>query len=175
MQQQTNTPIDQLIQENWPKLKRFFRSKIPEPDCYELVQATLLTFVEKHRAGTIDNPRAYLWGIARMKTLKYISSKRTAAAEFDSAIHSVMGPQTTLSARFDRRDKLMNALRELPMECQIAFELHYGEELTNDEVAAAMEVSPATAKRRIRIARETLQGALANTLHVEIAKVYRSG
>ena len=173
--QQTNAAIDPVIQENWPKLKRFFRSKVPEPDCYELVQDTLMEFVKKHREKVIDNPRAYLWGIARFKVLKYISGKRSAAAEFDSKIHSVMGPQTTLSARFDRRDKLMNALRTLPTECQIAFELHYGEELTNDEVAAAMEVSPATAKRRIRIARETLQGALANTLHVEIAKVYRSG
>lgn len=172
--QQTNAALDPLIQENWPKLKRFFRAKIPEPDCYELVQDTLMAFVKKSREIAIDNPKAYLWGIARMKTLKYITSKRAAAAEFDSTIHSVMGPQTTLSARFDRRDKLMNALRALPTECQIAFELHHGEGLTIDEVAAAMELSPATVKRRIKDARESLQKQLANTSLLDLTKVYQS-
>lgn len=173
--QQTNASIDPLIQENWPKLKRFFRAKIPEPDCYELVQETLLVFVKKSREKELDNPRAYLWGIARMKTLQYITSKRAASAQFDSTIHSVMGPQTTLSARFDRRDKLLNALRELPTECQIAFELHHGEGLTIDEVSASMELSPATVKRRIKSARESLHKQLSNASPEDIATAYQAG
>jgi RNA polymerase sigma factor (sigma-70 family) len=175
MQPQSNAAIDPLIQDNWPKLKRFFRAKVPEPDCYELVQDTLMEFVKKHREKVLDNPRAYLWGIARFKVLKYIGGKRSATAEFDSKIHSVMGPQTTLSVRFDRRDKLMNALRSLTAEQQIAFELHYGEGMTNEEVAQTMELSPATAKRRIKEAREQLQILLANSSHLEIADAYRSG
>lgn len=175
MQKQTDARLGRVIQDNWSKLNRFFRAKIPEPDCYELVQETLLIFLEKFREGVVERDRAFLWGIAHKKVLKYISGKRAAAAEFDSRIHSVMGPQTTLSARFDRRDKLMNALRGLPMECQVAFELHYGEELTNEEVAAAMELSSATVKRRIKEAREALQEALANTLYMDVANVYRAG
>lgn len=173
--QQTNAALDPVIKDNWPKLKRFFRAKIPEPDCYELVQETLLVFVKKSCEQQIEKPRAYLWGIARMKTLQYITSKRVASAQFDSTIHSVLGPQTTLSARFDRRNKLVNALRELPTECQMAFELHHGEGLTIDEVSAAMELSPATVKRRIKNARELLQKALANVSVEDVAKVYQEG
>ncbi len=173
--QQTKTTLDPLIQENWPKLKRFFRAKIPEPDCYDLVQETLLVFVKKNREKVLENPRAYLWGIARKKTLQYISSKRTANAQFDSSIHSVLGPQTTLSARFSRHDKLINALRGLPTECQIAFELHHGEGLTINEVSTAMQLSPATVKRRIKGARESLQKELTNTSLQDITKVYQAG
>jgi RNA polymerase sigma-70 factor (ECF subfamily) len=164
-----------VIKENWPKLKRFFRAKIPEPDCYELVQETLLVFVKKSREQPIDKPRAYLWGIARKKTLQYITRKQVASAQFDSTIHSVLGPQTTLSARFDRRNRLINALRELPTECQIAFELHHGEGRTIDEVSAVMELSPATVKRRIKGARESLQKALASVSPEDVAKVYQEG
>jgi len=173
--QQTNTALDPVIQENWPKLKRFFRAKVPEPDCYELVQETLLVFVKKSREQQIDKPKAYLWGIARMKTLQYITSKRVANAEFDSTIHSVLGPQTTLSARFNRRDKLVNALRALPTECQIAFELHHGEGLTIPETAAAMKLSAATVKRRILSARELLQKSLTSTPIQDIATAYQDG
>jgi len=173
--QQTNADLDPVIKDNWPKLKRFFRAKVPEPDCYELVQETLLVFVKKSREKELDNPRAYLWGIARMKTLQYITSKRAANAHFDSTIHSVLGSQTTLSARFNRRDKLITALRDLPTECQMAFELHYGEGLTIDEVSAAMELSPATVKRRIKAARELLQTSLANASIQDIATAYQGG
>ncbi|HRI06202.1 MAG TPA: sigma-70 family RNA polymerase sigma factor [Nannocystaceae bacterium] len=169
------SPIDPLIQDNWPKLKRFFRAKVPEPDCYELVQETLLTFVQKHREGGITSPRAFLWGIARMKALKYISGKRAAAVDFNSEIHSVMGPESTLSTRFDRRNKVMTALRSLPIENQMAFELHYGEGLTNEEVAASLGKSPATVKRYIKDAREAMQVKLAAMAPEEIGSTYRSG
>lgn len=170
-----SAPIEPLIQDNWPKLKRFFRAKVPEPDCYELVQDTLLTFVQKHREGGITNPRAFLWGIARMKALKYISGKRAANVDFDSEIHSVMGPESTLSTRFDRRNKVMTALRSLPVEGQMAFELHYGEGLTNEEVAAALGKSLATVKRYIKDARDTMQAKIASMAPEEIGSTYRSG
>jgi len=174
MQQQTNTPTDPAIQENWAKLKRFFRAKVPEPDCYDLVQETLLTFVKKSRELELDNPRAYLWGIARMKVLKYISSKGSRAEAFDSTIHSVVGPQTTLSTRFSRQDKILNALRTLPVECQIAFELHYGEGLTIDEVVTSMGLSRATVNRRIASAKQKLQEQLHATSFVEVSKIYQT-
>jgi DNA-directed RNA polymerase specialized sigma24 family protein len=123
MQPQSNAAIDPLIQDNWPKLKRFFRAKVPEPDCYELVQDTLMEFVKKHREKVLDNPRAYLWGIARFKVLKYIGGKRSGDPPSSTRRSTASwAPQTTLSVRFDRRDKLMNALRSLTAEQQIAFE-----------------------------------------------------
>ena len=175
--QPSKTPIDPQIVENWPKLKRFFRTKVPEPDCYDLVQETLEAYVRKSQEPgvVIEKPRAYLWGIARNKVLKYISGKRLPNEAFDSAEHSVLGRQTSLSTRFDRNDKLLTALRSLPTDCQIAFELHYGEGLTNEEVALAMGVGLATAKRKIKRAREQLREQLMAT-SVEVVKdLYRAG
>lgn len=172
---QNPSPLDAVVQENWPKLKRFFRSKVPEPDCYELVQQTLLIFVEKYQQGDINAPRPFLWGIARMKALKYISGKRAALVDFNSEIHSVMGAESSISVRFDRRNKVITALRSLPVEHQIAFELHYGEGLTNEEVAEVIGKSLATAKRYIKDAREAMQVQLAAMAPEEVAGTYRSG
>ena len=61
--------LERLIQDEWPKLRRFFHSKVPESEVLDLVQATMLAFVEgRHRAE--GGEKAYLWGIPRFQVLK---------------------------------------------------------------------------------------------------------
>ncbi len=164
-----------LIRSEWPKLKRFFESKTPSPDCYDLVQQTLMAWIERLDERGIDDPRSYLWGIARFQVLRYFERARP-TANLDSSIHAVGGRSTTLGTRVDRRHLILDALRALPLEQQIAVELRFGEELSLQETADALGVSLATIKRYLSTATEQLRGSLsgvARDLLGEVAAAYR--
>jgi RNA polymerase sigma-19 factor, ECF subfamily len=151
--------LDDLIAKEWPKLRRFFRTKVPDADVLDLTQQTLLSFVEKS-TGVADD-RAYLWGIARRMVLKHYEKHR-ATDTFDSTIHTAMDMGRSLSSRLDDRHRLLRGLHTLPVDHQMAFELRYGEELSLDEVATALGVSLATAKRYIAAAEEKLRVVLTD-------------
>lgn len=145
-----------LIEAEWPKLRRFFRTKVPDADVMDLVQNTMLAFVD----GELRDPgkaRAYLWGIARLQVLKHYDKHRRGADPFDSSVHTAMDLGPSLSSRLDRREKLVRALHEMPVDHQMALELRYGEELQLKEVAVALGVSLATAKRYISAAQKRLR------------------
>ena len=149
--------LNRLIDAEWPKLRRFFRTKVPDADVLDLAQGTMLAFVEK--TDVVADDRAYLWGIARRMVLKHYEKHR-AAEPFDSTIHTALDMGRSLSSRLDDRHRLLRALHTLPVDHQMAFELRYGEELSLEEVAAAIGVSLATAKRYIAAAEEKLRAAL---------------
>lgn len=169
--------LQALVRAEWPKLNRFFRSKTVEPDCYDLVHQTFVAFLEKSGTQTLERPRHYLWGIARLQLLKYLEKKRPAAS-FDSSIHAVGSFATSLGAKLDRRQKLLEALRLLPVDQQSAFELRYGEELSLEETAEALGVSLATVKRYLARALETLRtahGGDEEAATAEATQAYRAG
>ena len=125
----------------------------------DLVQATMLAFVEG-RARATAGLRAYLWGIARYQVLKHYEKHRGGSTPFDSQVHTALDTGPSLSTRIDGRTRLLRALHELPVDHQMAFELRHGEELSLEEVAAALEVSLATAKRYLAAAEQRLRSAL---------------
>ena len=160
----------------YPRLLRFFRSKVPHPDCHDLAQQTFVEFLKQVQSKPIDDRRAYMFGIARFQLLKFIERRSRAGAPFDSARLSMAAVGTSLSMHFDRRNRLMGALRELPVEHQIAFELRHGEEMQLEEVAKAMDVSLATVKRYLASAKAALQAHLraGDDPSDSIADAYRS-
>jgi RNA polymerase sigma factor (sigma-70 family) len=150
-------PLSTLARKQWPRLKRFFKSKVAEPDCYDLTQETLLAFVRAD-PRQIQNPEAYLWGIARKRLLGYYERKRP-TEKFESTRISV-AELGGLSSQLDRRRRLVAALAHLPIDQQVAFELRFGEELQLQEVADAMELSLATVKRYLQAATVRLREVL---------------
>jgi RNA polymerase sigma factor (sigma-70 family) len=146
--------LNALVQELYPQVKRYFRSRVPEPDCYDQANETIRAFLASDRAK-VENPRAYLWGIARNQVLKYIRGRR-ASVGFDSELHSIAEFRTSISVTVVRRNRLLSALANLPVDHEDAFELHYAEGLTIDEVASVMGKSAATVKRHLASARQAL-------------------
>lgn len=172
-------PFHELARTQWPRLKRFFKSKVAEPDCYDLTQETLLAFVRTD-PSRVQNPEAYLWGIARKRLLGYYTRKRPTEV-FESSRMSVADMGASLSSQLDRHRRLVTALAHLPVDQQVAFELRHGEGLQLQEVADAMELSLATVKRYLAKASETLREVLSRPEFAEanadermVAEAYRA-
>lgn len=154
-----NAILETLIDGEWPKLRRFFRTKVADSDVMDLAQSTMLAYVE----GGPREPgsaRSYLWGIARKQVLKYYEKHRRPTDPFDSTIHTATELGGSLSSKVDNRNRIVAALRTLPADQQMAIELRHGEELKLEEVAAALDVSLATAKRYLGAAEEKLRAEL---------------
>jgi RNA polymerase sigma factor (sigma-70 family) len=158
MQFSSNHPHSEIARKQWPRLKRFFKSKVIEPDCYDLTQESLLVFIRTD-PQKVRNPEAYLWGIARKHLLGYYGRKRP-TEKFESTRISAAEIGGSLSSQLDRRRRLVGALARLPIDQQVAFELRFGEDLQLQEVADAMELSLATVKRYLTKATATLREIL---------------
>jgi RNA polymerase sigma-70 factor (ECF subfamily) len=59
------------------------------------------------------------------------------------------------------RDKLMQAVNDLPEGCRAVFMMHDAEGYTHEEIAAALGVTAGTSKAQLARAREKLRVALA--------------
>ena len=148
------------VREGYPKLRRFFAKKVGPAEVQDLAHATIVTFLEKDRAG-MDDPRRFLFGIARNKLLQHFDRRRP-GQRFDSQVMSVRQLSTTLGTKLHRSTLLIEAMRELPLDWQMALELRYGEGLKLSEVAEAMDKSLAQIKRYIRDGLAKLREQLGN-------------
>lgn len=154
--------LERLIKHEWPKLRRFFRTKVAEGDVLDLVQNTMLAYVEGGGPSEPGKERQYLWGIARKQVLKHYEKHRRETQPFDSTVHTAMDLGPSLSSKLDLRNRMVAALLTLPADQQMAIELRHGEDLKLEEVAAALDVSLATAKRYLAAAEDKMRAALGD-------------
>lgn len=152
---------NELFERHFDAIYRFFVHKVPD-DATDLVQRTFLACVEgRERFRGASSFRTYLFAIARHELLAHWRKRRPTA---DPAVSSVLdlsaSPSTALALRAEHR-LLLEALRSIPLELQIAIELHYWEELSAREIAEILELPEGTAKSRLRRAREALLERIA--------------
>ena len=153
-----------LYRRHFDALYRFFRAKAPD-DYEDLIQNTLLECVRSRERFRGDSPfRAYLFGVARHRLLHHLRRKGTSRIDFEPSQTSVADidprPSSVMARKAEHR-LLLDAMRRLPVDLQIAMELHYWEDLTTAELAAVLEIPQGTVKSRLRRGREALQEELA--------------
>jgi RNA polymerase sigma factor (sigma-70 family) len=161
--------MERLIADEWPSLRRFFRTKVAASDVLDLAQASILALVESGGPSDPEKLKPFLWGIARNQVLKYYEKHRRESQPFDSEVHSALEVGASLSSRLDRRNRVVAALLTLPVNQQIAVELRHGEGLSLDGVATSLGVSLATAKRYLSAAEEKLRADLGDLARVRDA------
>ena len=150
------------VREVYPKLRRFFAKKVGPSEVHDLAQETIVTFLEKDPAQ-IEDPRRFLFGIARNKLLQHFG-RRCPGQSFDSQVVSARQLSTTLGTKLHRSSQIIEGMRGLPLEWQIALELRYGEELKLTEVAESMDMSLAQVKRYIKDGLERMREQLREQL-----------
>jgi RNA polymerase sigma factor (sigma-70 family) len=151
---------DALYRRYFRPLYRFFRAKAPD-DHEDLIQSTMLECVRSRDRFRGDGQfRAFLFGVARHRLLHHLRAKGRNRLDFDpdrSSVADVDPRPSTIAARKAEHRLLLAALQRLPVDLQIALELHYWEELGTKELAQVLEIPEGTVKTRLRRGRELLQ------------------
>ena len=145
-----------LLARHFDTVCRFFHNKVGD-DAPDLIQQTFLALCESRERFRGEAPfRSYLLGTARNVLLAHFRRKRKQAERFDPLEHSVADQQTSFTTELARRREeqiLLQALRSLPLELQIVFELYHLEGLTAGELAAMHGISEPGMYGRLRKAR----------------------
>lgn len=153
---------EELVERYFDRLYRFFHTKV-DGEADELVQATFLACVgAKDRFRREASFRTFLFSIAKNQLYAAIRAKVKAARfdfELSSIAEMVSTPRTKL-ARNQDYERLVDAMRALPLEQQTLLELHYWDDLGMTELAQIFEAPEVTIRSRLHRARKALRELL---------------
>ncbi len=154
----------ELFARHFETVHRFFANKVDrESDVEEMVQETFVRCVEaRERFEGRSSIRTFLLAVARYVLLESFRAKRgREAVDFEamSVADLGAGPTTVLVDQSEHR-VLLEALRRIPVDSQVVLELYYWEGMTGAELADVLAVPEATARSRVRRARQLLKAAI---------------
>lgn len=149
-----------LFDRHFESIHRFLRHKVGD-DTDEVMQRTLLACVEsRDRFRGASSFRTFLFGVARLELFSHYRRRRKADAHTDieqSTIQDLDPSPSVIVARHKEQQLLHEGLRRLPIDLQIALELHYWENMSATEIATVLEIPAGTVKSRLRRAKEILR------------------
>lgn len=154
-----------LFRRHFGAIHKFFANKVDaQSEIEEMVQETFVRCVEGiERFQGRSSIRTFLLAVARNVLLEFYRRKhrhRVLDLEVVSMVDLGAGPITVLVERGEQR-VLLEALRRIPIELQIVLELYYWEQMKGGQIADVLGVPEATARSRIRRAKQLLEQALA--------------
>lgn len=162
-----------LFDRYFDSLFRFFRNKANE-NADDLVQQTFLACVKsrEHFRGDASF-RTYLFTAARSKLYDHLNKRRREEG-IDYGVTSCADlgiSPTGIIANDEQQRVLLAALRQLPVDLQVALELYYFEQIRGPELAIVLDVPEGTVRSRLRrgrdILRQRLEELMANPKVVE--------
>jgi RNA polymerase sigma factor (sigma-70 family) len=149
-----------LFHRYFKNICRFFENKVSD-DIDELVQTTFLACVKsRDRFEGRCSFRTYLFTIARNELYQHLRRRHHEDQRLDFGVTSLVDlkitPRTRIAHDQDRQ-RLLQALRRLPVEQQVLLELHYWEDMAPAELAQVFGVAHITARTRLFRARAALR------------------
>jgi RNA polymerase sigma-70 factor (ECF subfamily) len=151
---------EQLFERHFEAIARFFRNKLPADAHHEdLIQQTFLGCVEaRDRFRGDASFRSFLFAIAHNQLGKHWRSRSRDRLDFQTISAFDVDPSpSAVVARDQDQQKLLLALRRIPVDSQVALELHYWEAMTAAEIGEVLGVPLGTAKTRLRRAKQLLE------------------
>ena len=152
-----------LLARHFEALCGFFESKI-DRDADDLVQRTLLACVRgKDRFRKQSSFRTFLFAVARHELLHHLRSRHREGQRIDFATISVAEIVTTPGTRLANnaeRLRVVEALRQLPVEQQLLIELYYWQELDIEAISEILEIDAGNTRVRLFRARKRLRELL---------------
>lgn len=155
---------NELFDQHYRAIYRFFRSKVAG-ELDDLVQTTFTRCAaSRERLEDGGSFGAYVHGVARNVLREHYRTHygRDQKIDFGSASVADLGVSPTgVVAQQQEQRLLLEALRTIPLDHQIAIELAYWEGFKVKELAKVLDVPLGTAKTRLRTARKVLEARLA--------------
>ena len=152
-----------LLARHFDRLFRFFELSAPGV-AEDLVQETLLAALEG-RARFRGEARfgTFLMGIARNKVLMHWRTRARRPEEVDVgtlSLEALGASATSIIAHKDAEQKLLHALRTIPLADQLLLQMHYWDGLTGPQLAEALDRPEGTVRSRLRSAKTKLRALL---------------
>jgi RNA polymerase sigma-70 factor (ECF subfamily) len=152
-----------LLARHFDTLCGFFESKVGV-DADALVQRTMLACVAaKDRFRKEASFRTYLYTVARHELFHYLRARQRDGQRLDFSVSSIVDILTTPGSRLARhadRQRVVDALRRLPVEQQTLLELYYWQELDIAAICEVFEIEVSAARVRLHRARGKLRALL---------------
>lgn len=155
-----NEAGSRLLRRHFRTLYRFFRSKV-STGADDLVQQTMLACADGlHRFRGDASFKTYLLAIARTQLLMHLrrhARKDKPVVELETSVADVLGSPSRVAAGKDEQRLVLTALRHIPVDLQIAVELHYWEEMRIEDIAVVVGIPAGTVKSRLNRARRLVR------------------
>lgn len=152
---------DTLVRRHSARLLRFFGSKVGAL-AEDLCQQTWIACVEARDriedASARTSFAAFLFAVARNLLFKHLR-RQYGPVQFEpmqTSLAALTGGASLEVARQQQRARLVEALHTLPLDAQIALELHYWEQLSVREIGEVVGAPEGTIKARLSRARQQL-------------------
>ncbi len=149
-----------LFSRHVDRVSRFFYNKVSE-GIDDLVQQTFLACVESaDRFRGESSFRTFLLGVARNMLRRHYEKlgRGRESGDLDKVTAADLSTTPSMAvARVHDQRLLLESLRRIPVDSQIALELYYWEDLKAREIAEVLEIPLGTVKTRLRRARELLR------------------
>lgn len=156
---------NKLLARHFDGLYRFLRTKVDE-GVEDLIQRSFEVVVRKRdniRSGR--GFRSYLFTVARHLLYEHFEKEsKSRARAMDISLSSIAELTQSMGSLVSGQQEqrlMLAAMRRIPVDLQIALELHYWEEMKTRELAEVLEIPEGTVKSRLRRARVALEKELA--------------
>lgn len=153
-----------LLQRYYGQVTRFFLNKCGIGDVADLVQETFAACVEARERLREGRFRSYLFTVAYNVFCRHLRQRYRAGGDIDLeqvTVRSVAkSPSSVLTQRREQR-LLLEALRAIPVNYQVALELYYWEQLSTSDIGAILNVPAGTVRTRLVRARDALEAAMS--------------
>ncbi len=165
---------DALLRKHVPGLQRFFANKVGD-ERDDLVQRTILSCLKSKDAFEGRSSfRTFLFTVARRQLYRFYERQgrsETSDVGWDDSVsvEDLAETPSQIVARHEQQRILLAALRRLPLQLQVAIELHYFEDVPTAELAEVLGVPQGTVKSRLRRGREALAEHLQRLAKTKLA------
>lgn len=155
------TAGQRLFARYYEPVARFFLNKVGDGG-KDLIQRTFLACLEGLPGFRGDGSfRSYLFAIAYRQLCRHYRTNRNDRVELTTVSAVDLDPSIVgLLAEREEMRLFLAGLRQLPLDFQVVLELHYWEQCSVAEIAAALEIPEGTVKSRLRRGRELLRAAI---------------
>jgi RNA polymerase sigma factor (sigma-70 family) len=146
----------------YPQVTRYFANSVGQRERSDLTQHTFerLTKAKTTFAGDCSF-RTFVFSVAHHVLLDHLRARYRGRGDFDPITHTVEdienpSPSAALS-ELGRHERVLRALRVLPLETKQLLELRYWHGMTSVELAPILGITDSGVRSRIEAARQTLR------------------